>query len=86
MDADNLEDMREMVLRAHKRGLIEGDVEDVLRKVQMFGGDHHLDVVEEVQDPYYGGRDGFEVAYEQVERFGRMLLSRIEEAAEKNDG
>lgn len=30
--------------------------------------------VEEVDDPYYGGRDGFEVAYEQCARFSTNFL------------
>jgi low molecular weight phosphotyrosine protein phosphatase len=39
-----------------------------------------------VEDPYYGGGKGFEVAFEQVERFGRGLLGAIEaEAAEKKN-
>ena len=34
-------------------------------------------------DPYYGGNEGFEVAYEQVVRMGRGLLGEIEGDAVK---
>jgi len=36
---------------------------------------------EEVEDPYYGGGKGFEVAFEQLERFGKGLLETIEREA-----
>jgi low molecular weight phosphotyrosine protein phosphatase len=31
---------------------------------------------EEVDDPYYGGRDGFEIAYEQCVRFSKNFLKQ----------
>ena len=32
---------------------------------------------EEVDDPYYGGRDGFEIAYEQNTRFSKNFLKAV---------
>ena len=29
---------------------------------------------EEIDDPYYGARDGFEIAYEQCTRFSKNFL------------
>lgn len=79
MDRENAEDLREMARRAGRRGGGEGWE----RKVRLFGefGGKRMD--EEVVDPYYGGRNGFEVAYEQMERFGRGLLRHIEDEAAK---
>lgn len=82
MDEDNLIDLRDMVKRAKKRGLLSGDE---MSKVHLYGSFGGKSADEEVQDPYYGGRDGFEVAYEQVERFGRGLLKHIEEQAKKGE-
>ena len=81
MDEDNLIDLRDMVKRAKKRGLLDGDA---MEKVHLYGSFGGKKVDEEVGDPYYGGRDGFEIAYEQVERFGKGLLKHIEEEAKKS--
>lgn len=78
MDEDNLIDLRDMVKRAKKKGLLSGDE---INKCFLFGQFGAKDAEEEVQDPYYGGRDGFEIAYEQVQRCGRGLLQHIEEQA-----
>jgi len=32
---------------------------------------------EEVDDPYYGSKDGFEVAYEQCSRFSKNFLKDV---------
>lgn len=71
MDGMNLEDLRGLVRRA---GLGE-EVEGKVRLFGEFGGRGE----EEVGDPYYGGGKGFEVAFEQVERFSRGLLKVVEE-------
>jgi low molecular weight phosphotyrosine protein phosphatase len=34
---------------------------------------------EEVDDPYYGGARGFDIAYEQVERFSKGFVKMLEE-------
>lgn len=36
-----------------------------------FGGKGKAEIVD---DPYYGGRDGFEIAYEQIVRFSNNFL------------
>lgn len=80
MDEDNLIDLREMVKRAKKKGLLSGEE---VGKCYMFGQFGGKDAEEEVQDPYYGGRDGFEIAFEQVQRCGKGLLNHIEEQEKK---
>ena len=40
---------------------------------------------EEVIDPYYGGKKGFDIAYEQVERFSQGFISWLEMGS-KSDG
>ena len=80
MDEDNLEDLRDLVKRARKKGLLD---EGQVGRVCLFGEFGGRDEGEEVQDPYYGGRDGFEVAFEQVERCGKGLIRHIEEEAKR---
>ena len=73
MDGENAADLKDMVRRAGKRGLLGGldrGVEEIMGKVCLFGEFGGREVDEEVGDPYYGGQDGFEVAFEQVERMG----------------
>ena len=43
----------------------------------MLFGDYGGRVGEEVVDPYYGGRNGFEIAYEQMVRFSKGFLKEI---------
>lgn len=73
MDADNLSNLKSLGKRSKK---IEGDEWE--SKVRLFGEFGGKGKREEVGDPYYGGRDGFEVAYEQVKRCGEGLLREIE--------
>ncbi|KAK4556636.1 Low molecular weight phosphotyrosine protein phosphatase [Recurvomyces mirabilis] len=75
MDDDNLVDLRDLVRRAAKKGSLQGEE---AKKVQLYGAFGGKSQKEEVIDPYYGGRDGFEIAYEQMERFGTGLLRHIE--------
>ena len=57
-----------------------GDVqEEDLGKVVLFGSFGGLDDDEEVIDPFYGGNDGFDRAYEQVERFSQGFLRYLKE-------
>lgn len=76
MDDDNLAGLRDMVKRAKKRGVLSGEEVQKVHLYGAFGGDV---ASEEIGDPYYGGKDGFEVAFEQVTRFGKGLLKHIEE-------
>jgi len=36
---------------------------------------------EEVVDPYYGARNGFEVAYEQMVRFSKGFIEKVLEGS-----
>jgi low molecular weight phosphotyrosine protein phosphatase len=78
MDDENLTDLRDMVKRAKERGLLTNEA---LEKVRLYGSFGGKSEYEEVGDPYYGGRDGFETAFEQVKRFGEGFLESISEKA-----
>lgn len=52
-----------------------------MKKVRLYGEFGGKGKDEEIGDPYYGGRNGFEVAYEQVTRMGKGLLKEIERNA-----
>ena len=82
MDEDNLIDLRDMVKRAKKKGLLSGEE---INKVHLYGSFGSKSADEEVIDTYYGAKDGFEVAYKQVERFGRGLLEHIEARAKSSE-
>jgi protein-tyrosine-phosphatase len=41
---------------------------------------------EEVDDPYYGGKKGFQIAYDQLQRFTRAFLRMLEEKEGKGVG
>lgn len=45
-------------------------------KVMLFGEFAGRKHVEEISDPYYGARDGFDVAYEQCVRFSMNFLGQ----------
>ena len=66
MDRDNLRDLQ----RIHQR--VGGKA-----KVMLFGEYAGKKKAEEVDDPYYGGRDGFEIAYEQNMRFSSNFLKAV---------
>lgn len=83
MDEDNLIDLRDMVQRAKKKGLMSGKE---MKKVHLYGSFGGKSKDEDIIDPYYGGRDGFQVAYEQVTRFGKGLLEHIEMEAARELG
>lgn len=75
MDDHNLEDLKD----AQKKAVSDGVVGANRAKVSLFG-----DVKfggkgkgEEIDDPYYGGRDGFQTAYEQVNRFAEGFLQSL---------
>lgn len=46
-------------------------------KVILFGDYSGTGEVEIVNDPYYGGKDGFETAYEQAVRFSTNFLKDV---------
>ena len=45
-------------------------------KVMLFGSFSGRKHSEEISDPYYGARDGFDVAYEQCVRFSMNFLTQ----------
>ena len=53
------------------------DVDDVEGKVSLFGSWDAASGADEIDDPYYGGDEGFEVAYEQCVRFSRGWMKSI---------
>ncbi|KAF2732887.1 phosphotyrosine protein phosphatases I [Polyplosphaeria fusca] len=79
MDDDNLDHLQRLRAREVKR---LGDEEGV-GKVMLFGDfggkKRRSGRGEEVQDPYYGGNDGFVVAYEQSVKFTKAFMQNLEE-------
>jgi len=76
MDRDNLAELA--ALRRRFVGREGARADGGVGKVMLFGefvGEGER--VEEVQDPYYGGDDGFRTAYEQSVRFGGVFLEKL---------
>lgn len=76
MDEANYHDLldsRRRLLRS-KPSLAEND----LGQVVMFGRFGGKSKDEEVIDPYYGGRDGFDTCYEQMVRFSNGFLAHLD--------
>ncbi|KAF2475241.1 phosphotyrosine protein phosphatases I, partial [Lindgomyces ingoldianus] len=82
MDDDNLEHLRRLRSREVKK-LGEEEGGKSLGKVMLFGEfggkKRKGGRGEEVQDPYYGARDGFEIAYAQSVKFSKAFLEMLEE-------
>ncbi|KAF2087775.1 phosphotyrosine protein phosphatases I [Saccharata proteae CBS 121410] len=78
MDDDNLDHLLRLRAKLVKKLVAEGkeDKADGLGKVMLFG-DMGGNKGEEVGDPYYGGRDGFEIAYKQLVRFSNGFLKHV---------
>jgi low molecular weight phosphotyrosine protein phosphatase len=80
MDQDNLEDLEDMRRRVRKkltRDEAPDEVDKRMGRVTLFG-DWGGSEGEEVIDPYYGADNGFDVAYEQMQRFSRGFLKHLE--------
>jgi len=78
MDRENVTNLKFMKNRIlHRRG----GKEDGLAHVGLFGdyGSKRGTKGEEIDDPYYGGDQGFAKAYEQSGRFTAAFLKMIEE-------
>lgn len=84
MDENNLFDLRDMVKRAAKKGSL--DQQEALKRLHLYGSFGGKTNNEEVQDPYYGGRDGFSTAFDQLSRFGKGILGHIEQEAARELG
>lgn len=67
MDRSNLADLQRMQQR--KSGS--------KAKVMLFGEYSSTGKAEVISDPYYGGRQGFEKAYEQAARFSKNFLREV---------
>lgn len=82
MDAWNLKDLQKMEGRIEGGGR-HGTGQKTKAKVMLFGefaspkGSKGRTIAEEVEDPYYGPDEGFEVAYEQVKRFSTNFLRDV---------
>jgi low molecular weight phosphotyrosine protein phosphatase len=79
MDDDNLEHLQRLRTRFVKNN---GGDETGVGKVSLFGEfggkKRRSGRGEEVQDPYYGGRAGFETAYQQSVKFSKAFLEMLE--------
>ena len=74
MDSSNMEDLKMIKTRLIK----DGKDKDKLAKLMLWGDFGGREKGEEVVDPYYGGNEGFDVAFEQMGRFTRGFLSYLE--------
>jgi low molecular weight phosphotyrosine protein phosphatase len=76
MDSDNLYNLENVRDRTKgKKG--NGDGDEKIAKVMLFG-DFGGKKGEEIDDPYYGGDNGFDIAYEQCVRFSKGFLKHLE--------
>lgn len=74
MDQENLKDLLTLRERAVEKEIGVG--ETGMGKVLLFG-DFGGRKGEQVVDPYYGSKDGFAIAYEQMKRFSRGFIARV---------
>ena len=66
MDRSNLHDLQ----------LLQRRTPSSKAKVMLFGA-YSGGQVETIEDPYYGGKEGFEIAYEQCMRFSKNFLREL---------
>lgn len=81
MDRDNLKDLQRLRLRAASKGADDAEGKGRVMLFGDFGGRKG----EEVDDPYYGANDGFEIAYEQMVRFSKGFLREVLGETDKSD-
>ncbi len=77
MDKENFHDLVRLRARAIAKGrneIYEGNME--MGKVMLFG-DFGGNKGEVVGDPYYGARNGFEIAYELMVRFSKGFIGEV---------
>jgi low molecular weight phosphotyrosine protein phosphatase len=72
MDSQNLRDIK---FAQRKRP-------DGKAKVMLFGV-YSGGLEEEVEDPYYGGQDGFQTAYDQAVKFSKNFLDNLRSVKEE---
>ncbi|KKA26884.1 hypothetical protein TD95_003260 [Thielaviopsis punctulata] len=68
MDRSNLSDLQAVQRRAK---------DGAKAKLMLYGEFSGTGKTEVVEDPYYGGREGFEKAYRQCLRFGENFLEKL---------
>ena len=73
MDKDNLYDLQRLKSRIAKS---TGTTDPEMGKAMLFG-DFGGKKGEQVGDPYYGARNGFGVAYEQMLRFSKGFITQV---------
>ena len=75
MDRENLQDLQRLASSRQKKGPVgsEGGAQAQVMLFGDFGGVKG----EEVVDPYYGARDGFDVAYKQMVRFTDGFIKQV---------
>jgi low molecular weight phosphotyrosine protein phosphatase len=75
MDSENLYNLESVRDRSRRKKGKEEEGESA--KVMLFG-DFGGKKGEEIDDPYYGGDNGFDIAYEQCVRFSKGFLKHLE--------
>ena len=73
MDKDNLYNLQRLKSRIAKS---TGTTDPGMGKTMLFG-DFGGEKGEQVRDPYYGSRNGFEIAYEQMVRFSKGFIAQV---------
>lgn len=68
MDGENLQDLLQIQRRMAGKGSVG--------RVMLFG-DFGGKLGEEVEDPYYGAINGFEIAYKQLHRFSEGFIKEV---------
>lgn len=79
MDNENEHDILRLKTRAIKNKHAGLNKEKLSAKVMLFG-DFGENKGEQVNDPYYGARNGFAVAYEQMVRFSKGFITQVLDA------
>lgn len=76
MDSQNLSDLNNL-----RRRLVRAqpDADATLAKAMLFGKFGGRSEHEDVEDPYYGGKSGFDTVYEQMVRFSKGFLAHVEQ-------
>ena len=80
MDDDNVHDIMRLRTRAIKNKHDGPNKEKLSAKVMLFGGFGGNVKGEQVVDPYYGTKNGFAVAYEQMIRFSNGFIAQVLDA------
>lgn len=75
MDENNKDYLDSARNRMIKNGDLKADEAGKVMLFGVWGGKGE----EEVGDPYYGSRNGFDIAYEQVARFSKGFIKHLED-------